>query len=536
VELEAGRAAFARREWASTHAALSGRKLDADDLELLATAAFLLGRDDESSAALEAAHRAWMNGGHVDRAARCAAWLSLTHLLRGEQAVGSGWLARTERMLADHGPCSAAGLILVASVLGVLEEDPTTAAAMAADMLAIGRRFADADVVAFGLLCSGEAAIAVGDAAVGVRLFDEVMVTLGTDDVSPVTTGIVYCAVIEACIRVFDLRRAAEWTEALRRWCVSQPDLVPYRGQCLVHRSQVMQARGEWDEAEVEVERAQRFLANPAHPALGIATYQRGELHRVRGELDDAERAYREAGTLGCEPVPGLALLRLAQGRLGDAAAGVGRVLDTSGPAIRDPALLAAAVDVYVATGDLERARWARDQLSRLAVELAAPMLGAAAGRADGTVRLAEGDAAGALAALGEARQRALELDLRYDAARIRTTIAMACRALGDRDHADFELDAAIAIFDELGAHVDVARARSLRRTAPEQSGGLSKRECEVLRLVASGETNREIAADLHISEHTVARHLQNMFTKLGLSSRAAATAYAYEHGLIGGS
>lgn len=534
--LDTGRAAFARREWSVTYAALAGRRLGAADLELLAVAAYLLGHDEESTTAWEAAHRAWMERGKLDRAARCGCWLAITHLLRGDVTVGNGWLARSERMIDEIGPvCPARGLALVVAVLTALEAgDPESAGAAASEIVEIGRRSADGDVVAFGLLTSGEAAIAAGDVAAGSRLFDEVMVALGADEVSPITAGIVYCAVIEGCMHAFDLRRAAEWTEALRRWCATQPDLVPFRGQCLVHRSQVLQARGHWGEAVDEADRACRLLSDPVHPALAVATYQRGELHRVRGELDDAERDYRTAATLGFDPVPGLALLRVAQRRVNDAVAVTGQMLDRTRSTARRPAVLAAAVEVFVAAGDAPSARQVSGELTELAAEADSPMLRAAAALAAGSVQLAEGDARVALATLVEARDRARELDLRYEVARARMAIAAASRTLGDGDMAAAELGAAIESLEELGAAVELDRARRLQQAPVAHVHALSGRECEVLRLVASGDTNRQIAASLGISEHTVARHLQNIFTKVGLSSRAAATAYAYEHGLIG--
>ncbi|WP_116999401.1 helix-turn-helix transcriptional regulator [Desertimonas flava] len=536
VGLDTGRAAFARREWSVTYSALAGRQLAAADLELLAVAAYLLGRDAESTGAWEAAHRAWLENGDLDRAARCACWLALTHLLRGDVTVGNGWLARSERMIDELGrPCPARGLALVVDVLAALEAgDATRADSAAREIVAIGRQTADGDVMAFGLLTSGEAAIAAGDVAAGARLFDEVMVALGADDVSPITAGIVYCAVIEGCMHAYDLRRAAEWTEALRRWCATQPDLVPFRGQCLVHRSQVLQARGRWRDAVDEADRACRLLADPVHPALAVATYQRGELHRVRGELDDAEIDYRTAATLGFDPDPGLALLRLAQGRLDDAVAVTGQMLDRTRSSAHRPAVLAAAVDVFVEAGDRPSARQAATELGELATDADAPMLRAAASLAAGRVQLMEGDTRVALATLVDAREQARRLDLRHEVARARLQIAAAYRALGDGDAGTAELDAAIETLEELGATPELVRARKEQREPDASADVLSRRECEVLRLVASGGTNRQIAASLGISEHTVARHLQNIFTKLGISSRAAATAYAYEHGLVG--
>jgi DNA-binding NarL/FixJ family response regulator len=535
ADLQAGRAAFARRQWTAAHAALSGQTLDADDAERLAVASFLLARDDESARAWERAHQRWLAAGDVDRAARCACWLALTHLLRGDVAVGSGWLARSERMIDDaDGPCASRGLLLVPALLAALgEDDCARATAIAEEMLAIGQQFADEDVIAFGLLTCGEAALASGDLGRGMRLFDEVMVKVLADEVSPVTAGIVYCAVIEGCMRAFDLQRAAVWTEELRRWCAEQPDLVPYRGQCLVHRAQVLLATGAWHDAASEADRAAQLLSDPAHPALAIALYQRGELHRVRGEHREAERAYREASGLGYDPLPGLALLRLAEGELEAALALADRMLEHPSAATGRAPALAAAVDVLIAAGDVERAESARDELSALAEQLQASALRVAAAYASGVVDLGAGAPDDALVALRAARDHARDLDLPYEEARARAQAAVAYRAVGDDLAAEGELDAAVAIFERLGARADLERARALRRSAASTVGDLSDRECEVLRQVAGGSTNREVAEALHISEHTVARHLQNIFAKLGVRSRSAATAYAYESGLV---
>jgi ATP/maltotriose-dependent transcriptional regulator MalT len=462
--------------------------------------------------------------------------LGFALLLRGEMAQASGWLARAERLVeaASH-DCAARGFLLVPPFLQALEgDDPATAGRLAGEMLDIARRCGDRDLMAFGLLCSGEAALAVADLSRGMKLLDEVMVSVTTGEVSPIPAGIVYCAVIEACMGVSDLRRAAEWTEALHVWCGSETDRVPFRGQCLVHRSQVLQAHGEWAEAVTEAERARRHLSTPAHPALGLALYQQGELHRLRGEFAEAERAYRAASEQGREPAPGFALLRLAEGRLDAAVASVRGMAEGAGTHPSRAVILAAAVEVLLAAGDVDAAQSASDELARIAEDVDLPLLHAMAGYAAGAVRLAAGEPQAALAHLRQACKEWRELAMPYDAARSRVLMAQACRALGDHDGGELELDAARATFERIGAQPDLARVAQLA-DRPERGAptALTTRECEVLRLVATGQTNRQIAAALIVSEHTVARHLQNIFTKLGLSSRAAATAYAYEHGLV---
>ena len=533
--VERGREAFVRRAWADADALLgAGGPLDAPDLELLAVAAHLVGRDDDSVKAWTRAHAEWRRLDDPERAVRCAFWVGLAYLLRGEMGPADGWLARAKRLVEQScGDCAERGLLRVPVFLKALGGgEHATAAALADEMVEIAQRFDDADLLAFGLLCGGEAALALGRAARGMTLLDEVMVVVTTAEVSPITAGIVYCAVLEACMDAYDLRRAQEWTEALHRWCDAQPDLVPFRGQCLVHRSQILQAHGAWSDAVVEAERARLRLSDPAHPALGLALYQQAELHRLRGELDDAERAYREAGRQGLDPTPGFALLRMAQGNVHTAAAAIRRVVEEVPDPPTRPVTLAAAVEVLLAAGDVDGARSAADRLTEIADSRDAPLLRALTDFATGTVLLAEKDLPAAAAAFRRACAGWLALGMPYDAARARVEVALVCRERGDHDAAALELDAARATFERLGARPDLARVAELS-TGPPRPDALTVRECEVLRLVATGRTNREIAAELVISEHTVARHLQNMFVKLDLASRAAATAYAYEHGLV---
>jgi DNA-binding NarL/FixJ family response regulator len=535
--LDSARRAFARQEWGDAYALLvAGEPLEADDLERLAVAAYLTGRDDESARAWERAHLECARVGDHDRSARCAAWLAIGLLLRGDTAQAGGWLARAARLLDEAGDNGAArGYLQVPAFLETLVHgDAATAYGIADEIVAVARRFGDSDLLALGGLGCGQASLALGETARGMSLLDEAMVAVASGEVSPVPAGIVYCAVIEACMDVFDLRRAAEWTGALSRWCAAQPDLVPYRGQCLIHRSQVLQAKGEWTEALAEAERARQRLSGSAHPALGLALYQQGELHRLRGEDANAEGAYRAASHAGREPAPGLALLRLEEGKIDAAAAAIRRMVEESRGQPACPTMLAAAVQILLAAGDVAAARSAADELAAIAGVIDVPMLQAVAAYATGSVLLAENEAAAALVSLRRACVAWRDLEMPYDVARARVQVGLACLALGDRDAADFEREAALATFERLGARPDLARAKQLLgRDEKARPVALTDRECEVLRLVATGKTNREIAAVLVISDHTVGRHLQNIFMKLGVSSRAAATAYAYEHDLV---
>jgi DNA-binding NarL/FixJ family response regulator len=539
--LDRARASFERHAWADAHARLSAADregtLAPDDLERLAIAAHLVGRDAECAEVWTRAHHAFLARGSAPDAARCAFWLGFTSLLQGESAKSGGWLARGQRLL-DEGrhDCVERGYLLVLQALRRMwEGDNSTLQATFDQAARLGERFDDAQLMAFGRVGVGEALIRAGRAAEGVALFDEVMVAVTTGEVSPVGVGIIYCAVIGECQEIFDLRRAKEWTNALGQWSARQPDLVPYRGQCLVHRAEILQLQGAWADAMREARQAcERLSQTVGRPWVGGALYLQGELHRLRGEFGRAEEAYREASQSGRDAQPGLAQLRLAQGKTEAAAAAIRRLMDEAGDEAARSRLLAAYVEIMLAAGDVPAARAGADELARIAGRLEAPLLRAMAAHAAGATLLAEGDGRAALTALRKAWAAWQEIEAPYEAARVRVLIALACRALGDDDTAEIELDAARWVFQQLGAAPDVARVEALSRAgAVPAPGGLTAREVEVLRLVAEGRTNREIAKALVLSDHTVRRHLQNIFNKIGVSSRAAATAFAFQRDLV---
>ncbi len=539
--LARARDAFRARRWRDAHdlyaqADVSGA-LDPADRVDLATSAFLLGRDDERDAHLERAHDAWVERGEPIRAATAAFWLGMGLLDRGEEARGSGWLGRARRLVPDdHDGVEQAYLRIPGGLRALYGGDAAEALEIFRAGHEVASRFDDVDARALTQLGVGQATILSGQVADGLALLDEVMLSVEAGAVSPQPAGIIYCAVISVCHLVSDLRRAHAWTDALSAWCERQPDLVPFRGQCLVHRAELMALHGAWDDALREADRACERLADPpGQSAIGDAHYQRAELLRLQGRYDAAEADYREANRHGRTPQPGLAQLRAARGELGTAAASMDRVLSEPAPPAARARQLAVAAEVALADDDVVAARAAADELDEVAGALDAPMLDAMADHVGGAVLVAEGDARGALARLRRAAEGWRGVDAPYESARVRVLIGLACRELGDRDGAELELDAAAEVFTALGAGPDLARLDQLRGRGgrgarARDDGGLSPRELEVLRLVAAGRSNRAIAEELVISEHTVARHVQNIFVKLDVGSRTAAAAWAFEH------
>jgi DNA-binding CsgD family transcriptional regulator len=296
-----------------------------------------------------------------------------------------------------------------------------------------------------------------------------------------------------------------------------------------------MQLRGAWQEAIEEARRASERSRGVNQQTAAAALYQQAEVHRLRGEFAAAEEAYKSASQSGLEPQPGLALLRLAQGRTDAAVAAIRRAVSATADRLQRTKLLPAQIEIMLAANDLQEANGACRELEEIAASFdAGGVLGAMAAHARGAVELAEGDACAALGSLRYAFEVWQQIEAPYVGARVRVLIGLACRALGDDDGGGLELDAARAVFAQLGAAPDLACIDSLTRGVPSgRPHGLTRREHQVLRLVAAGKTNKAIAAELFLSEKTVDRHVSNIFTKLDVPSRAAATAYAYEHKLI---
>jgi len=538
-EIERGRAAYRRRAFGEAFRILSAADrrgpLQAEDLDLLAMSAGLLGRDADLLALLERAHHAHLEAGNGLRAARSAFWLGFRVLNRGEPARASGWFARAQRLIDDsHSDCVERGYLQLPIVRQhMVEGNDAAAAAAAADIAQLGARFGDGDLVAFARNLEGRSLLRQGRVEQGLALLDETMVAVTTGELSPLLTGLVYCMVIDSCRQVYAFGRVREWTGALAAWS-EEHEIGAFGSHCLVHRAEILQLSGAWPEAIAEARRASQHVAEGDERISAEGFYQQGEIHRLRGEFAEADEAYKSASRSGWDPQPGLALLRLAQRRTDTAAAQVRRALDGARGRLERTRLLPACVEILLADGQLEQARAACVELEEISMSFPTDVLAAMAAHARGAVELEAGDARRAIGPLRRAVEIWQRVGAPYLAARVRVLVGRACRSLGDEEGAAMELDAARAVFEKLEAAPDAARVAALAgKAAPARPHGLTPRELEVLRLVASGKTNKGIAAQLFVSEKTVDRHVSNILTKLDVASRTAAAAFAFEHQLL---
>ncbi len=529
---------LARSAWAEAlDAARSAGPLpdraEADRLDLVADASWWLGRMDDCIEAREDAYARYEALGERQRAGQCAVWLWEHNQLKARPAIAGGWLRRARRALEGEPESGAlAALLLREAEVAHGSGDLAGAEALAREAHALALRLPSLDLEAEALQAIGRVLIDQGHVADGLGHLDEAMLLAVEGRVGPFTTGKVYCSLITACEGLGDLRRAAEWTDATLRWSEDNP-LAMWPGICRVHHAALLQLRGEWTAAEREARRACAELDGLHVPNVAAGWIEVGEIRRRLGDLDGAEEAFAQAEELCGQQAAGLALVRLAQRRVDAATAIITRMLaEQTWNRLARGRLLPAFVQISVAAGDLPAAGDAVVELEELAAEYASPALTAAALSSRGRLLLARGDAAAACGALREALQAWQELAVPYEVATARVLLGQACRERGDEDGAARSWASAAAIFDRLGATLDAHQVPGV--TAPALPAGLTAREAEVLALVASGRTNKDIAGALSLSERTVARHLSNIFTKLGVTSRTAATAFAYEHGLAG--
>jgi len=536
-ELEQAREAYGRRDWKSAResftAAAEKGPLSVDDLASMSDSAWWLGLNDEALAGFEDLYRRYLSDDRRSEAAKLALDTGFLWFLRGEQSIGGGWVSRGRRLLDEMPDCVEKGYGLVMDIddaiaAGKFDE----AVATATEVQAVATRFGDANLAAAGLVGEGMAMIRQGDVRAGLALLDEAMLPVAAGEVSPDLAGNLYCQLMGICEELADIPRARVWTEATERWCDRFTSAVMFAGVCRMHRAQLLQIQGDWDLAEDEARQVCHDLADMNMFAVAESHYQIGEIRRLRHDFAGAEDAYRKAHGMGRDPQPGLALLRMAQARVAVAKGSIRGALvsHSKGPLAR-ARLLAAQVEIDLAAGDMVAAESAAADLEQIASAFASPGIEASAAQARGAVQVAMGRHVEALPVLREAVRKWQALDAPYDAARSRVLAAQAALGLGDNDAADLDLEAAELLFDRLGAVGDAMRVLRLRSVSPVP--GLTGREIEVLSCVAGGQSNREVAATLFISEKTVARHLSNIFTKLGVSSRTEAAAFAFRQGLM---
>ncbi|HLM06191.1 MAG TPA: helix-turn-helix transcriptional regulator [Blastococcus sp.] len=533
------RALFAASSWRQCverlTAADAEEPLDGEGLLLLGQAAYLIGEDQRSATAFGRAYHRFLDAGNVRAATRSAAWASLTLENAREPVRSRAWAARAEQLVEEHrlGGAEAAWMVAYRAHDQFADQRLDEALSTARDGERLGLAAGDPDAVVLSRLTVAFVHLVRGERPEAVRVLDEVMLAVSSDETSPVVVGMTYCISVAACVRLRDVVRARAWTATLDRWCAARPDLVAYRGTCLVHRAQMSALGGDWALALGEAATAQSLLEGTA---AGLAAYQLGELHRLMGDDADAEDAYRRANALGVQPEPGLSLLRTAQGRPEVAARTLRRLCAEPRPPEDRAELLAARAEAELAVGDVDSALVTAGELSDIAGALTTPLLCGLADQAQGAVLLAADRPDEALRAVQRAQARWGELDMPHACAQSRVLAGRCLRVLGDDESAALEFEAARECFERLGAAPDLSRVdgpTGAGRPALETPGGLTDREIEVVRLVAAGHTNRAIAGLLFLSEKTVARHLANVYAKLDVPSRAAATAYAYDHGLV---
>jgi ATP/maltotriose-dependent transcriptional regulator MalT len=535
---EVARTAFAARDWRMAYDTFDALRseLDGDDLDALAEAAHWLGQPDDAIAAHEQAYKHHIAHDAGAKGAVSAFMLAIYLRLKGEGAQADGWLARSLRLLetSDEGP--EHGYPLYLETARLLGSDLAAACDMARRMQDLGHRYGDDTLVALGQFYEGRARIKQARVAEGLALLDEAMLGALSDNLKPMWTGAIYCGLLGACNELVDLRRAREWTEATRRWCDPLPLASLYPGICRVHWAEVLDVRGDWDEAEQEAISAAADMDGIDVFAVADGWFVVGEVRRRRGDLDGADAAYAKAAEIGRDPQPGLALLRLAQGRVDVALASITAAIAGFGGSEPERApLLCAQAQIALIAGDIDLASQAAAEVIDVADRYESPGLRAAGLRCSGAVALARGETVTALASLRAGLTAWAELDAPYEGARTRALVADAYDQLGDHDAAERERAAARACFERLGAVTELRHLdQQLGPAAVPETHGLTARELEVLRLVATGVTNRDIAKALVISEKTVARHVANIFVKLDVSSRSAATAFAFANDLAG--
>lgn len=534
-----GRDALDRHAWEEAYEALAqadrAGSLNGEGLELLASAAYWSAHPEETVEILERAYGAYVEEGNRPAAAMTAFRVAEQYGMRMALPQAQGWGAKAQRLAEEDPSWPVHGwLMWMQGLMSWFAGDFEAAIACYDQCLDLAAKSGDRDLAGMSLHDKGHALSLLGRVEEGLALLDEAMVDVVGGELEPHAAGYVYCGMIAACSKLGDYRRAADWTEATLRWC-ERHSVPAFPGVCRVHKAELMRLRGSLTEAEEEARLACEELPRfNFYSGLGPANYEIGEVRRRVGDYVAAEEAYARAREYGREPEPGQSLLRLAQGKADAAAAGVRQALAERGDnhclRVR---LLAAQAEIALAANDLETATAASTELDSIVSEYRSESIQAMAACVRGAVRLARGEPEAALHELRQAQKTWQHVHAPFEVAETRLLQAKAQRALGNEEAAVLEARAAREAFEHIGAVPAAEKAGELLAQRGDLPKGLSEREVEVLRLVAGGKTNRQIAEELVISDHTVARHVQNIFAKLDVSSRSAATAFAFEHGLV---
>ncbi len=538
VDVAAVRTALSRYDWQGAHdlatPAAASDPPDVDALEVLAEAAWWTSRIDECIEVRERCYRLHEEAGDIVRAGAVAMELSENLGFRGQPAVARAWLARARRLLADApDDATKAGLYLREAEVAHSTGDVAAAIDFGERALAIGRSLRDSGLEAESLQCLARLHLADGRPDESLAWFDEAMLLVVEGRCDPFVTGKVYCSFISACEELGDLHRAVEWIEIGSHWAERHP-VSAFPGLCRVHRAEVLQMRGDWERAEVEARRACSELDGVNAYNTALSFREIGDIRRRLGDLAGAAQAFRDASNLGLDPQPGLALLRLAEGKVAVAARMIQQArCEADHDDLGLAKLLPAAVQIGIAADDLDAARVAADELDRITRVYRSSILEANAAASRGRLLHADGDVAAATTSLRLALQRWRALAVPYEVASMLVLLGESARRADDEEEAAAYFTEACTTFERLGAALDLARATTATGIPGGDPSVLTDRETDLLRLVAAGQTNREIAGQLFLSEKTVERHLSNVFRKLGVSSRAAATAQAIRLGLV---
>jgi class 3 adenylate cyclase len=469
--VQTARQAAARNAWREAYDAYSSADrpdLTPEDLESFADAAYWTGRLEEALGLRERSHAGFVSAGEKLGAARLALTLSWDNLGRGAYSVSHGWFAKAERLLEGEPESVEHGFLALSRGFSALfgEGDLPTALANLERAYEVGQRFGDRDMQAMALTGKGKALVHSGEVDKGLALLDEATASATCGELRPFAAGFIYCCTIESSQGVGDYRRAAEWTEAANRWC-DRLEVTGMPGACRVHRAEIMRLRGDWPRAEEQAQAACEELHDFNRRVTSAGYYEIGEIRRRRGDFAAAEEAYRTANEWGNDPQPGLALLRLAEGKVDGAVAGIARALEE----IHDPLLrlrhLPARVEIAIAAGDLKLARTTADELEGIVDsykigDRRAPAFDAAVHLASGQIKVAEGDGEGAARCLRRARDEWQQVGAPYETAQARMLLGIAQRRAGDEHDATEEFEAALATFERLGAKLDAERVKEL--------------------------------------------------------------------------